>query len=81
MENEIIFSQFEDLEKKVENLLRTCRSLEHNNSELKNKIERLEEELKGKVEAENNYHQERDLIRSKIDNLLGKFADLGDDEA
>ncbi len=79
MENEIIFSQFEDLEKKVENLIKTCRSLELNNSELKNKIERLEEELKGKVEAENRYHQERELIRSKIDNLLGKFTDLDDD--
>ena len=79
MENEIFFSQFGDLEKKVENLIRTCQALELNNSELKNKIERQEEELKGKVEAENSYHQERELIRSKIDNLLGKFADLNDD--
>ncbi|MFO7963982.1 MAG: cell division protein ZapB [Desulfobacterales bacterium] len=79
MDNEVIFSQFEDLEKKIENLIRTCRSLELNNSELKEKIERLEEELKGKIEAENNYHQERELIRSKVDNLLGKLADLDDD--
>jgi FtsZ-binding cell division protein ZapB len=79
LENEIIFSQFEDLEKKVENLIRTCRALELDNSELKNKIERLEEELNGKVEAENSYHQERELIRSKIDGLLGKFENLDDE--
>lgn len=78
MENEIILTQFEDLEKKVENLIQTCRSLALNNSELNHKIERLEEELKGKSEAENSYHQERELIRSKIDNLLGKLNEIDD---
>ena len=76
MDNESILKQFEEIEKKVENLINVCKSFETTNLELKNKIERLEEELQGKVEAENNYAQERALIRSKIDNLLGRLEDM-----
>ena len=44
--------------------------------EFKTKIERLEEELRGKVEAENNYQEERALIRSKVDSLLARLEGL-----
>jgi hypothetical protein len=43
------------------------------NSELKEKIKKLDEKLQVKVEAENIYAKERDLVRSKIDGLLGKL--------
>jgi protein-arginine kinase activator protein McsA len=76
LDNEFILKQFEEIEKKVENLINVCKSFETTNLELKNKIERLEEELQGKVEAENNYAQERALIRSKIDGLLGRLEDM-----
>ena len=36
----------------------------------------LEEELQGKVEVENNYQEEKALIRSKIDGLLAKLEDI-----
>ena len=79
MDNEIIFKQFGELEKKIERLMRVCKSYEAANLELTNKIERLEEELRGKVEAENSYNQERELIRSRIDNLLVKLPDIEED--
>ena len=79
LENQIIFNQFEELEQKVESLIKACKSYGAANLELKNKIERLEEELQGKVEAENSYRRERDLIRSKIDNLLSKITDITED--
>lgn len=78
MDNEFILKQFEEIETKVENLINVCKSFETTNLELKNKIERLEGELQGKVEAENNYTKERALIRSKIDNLLEKLEDITD---
>ncbi|MCG6972087.1 MAG: hypothetical protein LJE66_02970 [Desulfobacterales bacterium] len=78
MDNEFILKQFEEIETKVENLINVCKSFETTNLELKNKIERLEGELQGKVEAENNYTKERALIRSKIDSLLGKLEDITD---
>ena len=78
MDNEFILKQFEEIEKKVENLINVCKSLKTTNLELRNKVERLEEELQGKVETENNYAQEKALIRSKIDSLLEKLEDITD---
>jgi cell division protein ZapB len=76
LDNESILKQFEEIEKKVENLINVCKSFETTKLELKDKVERLEEELQGKVEAENNYAQERALIRSKVDGLLGRLEDM-----
>ena len=76
MEKQAILSQFEEIENKVEKLIDVCKSLETTNLELNNKIERLEEALRGKVEAENSYQEERALIRSKIDSLLGRIEEI-----
>lgn len=76
MDNELILRLFEKIEKKVESLIEVNKSLEATNLELRNKIKRLEEELQGKVEAENNYVEERALIRSRIDSLLVRLEDF-----
>lgn len=76
MDNEFIVEQFEEIEKKVEKLIDVLKSQEAANLDLRNKINRLEEELQGKTEAENNYSQERALIRSKIDSLLVRLEDI-----
>ena len=76
MDNELILRQFEEIEKKVESLIEVNKSLEATNLELRNKIKRLEEELQGKVEAENNYVEEKALIRSRIDSLLVRLEDF-----
>ena len=76
MDNQVIFKQFEELENKLENLIGICKSYERENAELKLRIEKLEEELQGKVTAENHYLEERELIRSKIDGLIGKFNEI-----
>jgi protein-arginine kinase activator protein McsA len=76
LDNHAILSQFEEIEKKVGKLIDVCKSLETANSELSKNIKRLEEELQHKVEAENNYQEERALIRSKIDGLLGRIEQI-----
>ncbi len=76
MESETIFRQFEEIEKKVGKLIEVCKSLEATNLKLGKKNEKLEEELQGKVEAENNYQEEKALIRSKIDSLLVRIEDI-----
>jgi FtsZ-binding cell division protein ZapB len=76
LDNEFILKQFEEIERKVENLIDVCKSLETKNSELRDKSKRLEEELQGKVEAENSYAKERALVRSKIDGLLARMRDI-----
>ena len=76
MNNEKILRQFDEIEQKVEKLIDVCKSLEATNLELNNKVEKLEQELQGKLETENNYQEERALIRSKIDSLLVRLEDI-----
>lgn len=78
MDNELILRQFEKVEEKVERLIADCRALGTTNSELKNKVDSLEEELQRRIEAENKLSDERVLIRTRIDSLLAKFDDLSD---
>ena len=80
MDYEKVLRQFDEIEQKVGKLIDVCKSLEATNLEFKTKIERLEEELQGKVEAENNYQAERALIRSKVDSLLARLEDLTETE-
>jgi hypothetical protein len=76
LENHAILNQFEEIEKKVVKLIEVCQSLETANLEFSNQIKRLEEELQNKIEAEHNYQEERALIRSKIDGLLGRIEQI-----
>ena len=78
MDNEFFLSQFDQIEKKVEQLIVLCKSLEVTNLELSNKIKSLEEELQGKIEAEKKIAEEKALIRSKIDNLLVRLEELAE---
>jgi protein-arginine kinase activator protein McsA len=78
VDNDFVLKQFGEIEQKVERLIENCNAQAAANSELKNKVIRLEEEIQGKVEAENNYAEEKALIRSKIDGLLAKLDDISD---
>ena len=78
MNDEFISRQFAEIEQKVERLIEICKAHEATNLQLENKIRRLEEEIQGKVEAENNYAEEKALIRSKIDGLLARLDDISD---
>ena len=76
MDNTVIIQQFEEIENKIEALIQVCKSQAATNSELKEKINRLDEELQVKIEAENIYAKERDFVLSKIDGLLGKLGEI-----
>jgi len=76
VDNDFVLKQFGEIEQKVERLIENCNAQVAANSELKNKLIRLEEEIQGKVEAENNYAEEKALIRSKIDGLLARLDDI-----
>ena len=73
MDSDLIIQQFEQIEQRVESLIETCRKIEAENNELKNRVLTLEEELKAKLEMENRYQEEKNLVRSKIDGLLAKL--------
>lgn len=76
MDNDFVLKQFGEIEQKVERLIENCNAQVAANSELKNKLIRLEEEIQGKVEAERSYAEEKALIRSKIDGLLARIEEM-----
>ena len=78
MDNTVIIQQFEEIENKIEGLIQVCKSQAAANSELKEKINRLDEELQVKIEAENIYAKERDFVLSKIDGLLDKLGEIAE---
>jgi peptidoglycan hydrolase CwlO-like protein len=78
VDNDFVLKQFGEIEQKVERLIENCNAQVAVNSELKNKLMKLEEEIQGKVEAEKNYAEEKALIRSKIDGLLARLDEISD---
>ncbi len=78
MDNVRILQEFEEIEAKVVDLIRICRSLEVTNAELRNKIEKLESDFKAKIEAEQRYQEEKALIRNKVDGLLKRLGDVAE---
>ena len=65
--------QFKKLEDRVEELVRMCNELQNTKAELGKKVEKLEKSLAAKDESEQGYLEERSMIRSRMDSLLGKL--------
>jgi chromosome segregation ATPase len=65
--------QFKKLEDRIEELIQTCRDLQQTKSELEAKIYDLEGALRTKAAAEQEYVEEKSMVRSKIDDLLSKL--------
>lgn len=73
MEEDSFPGQFKKLEDRIEELIQTCRDLQQTESELEAKIYDLEGALRTKVAAEQEYVEEKSMVRSKIDDLLSKL--------
>ena len=78
MDTDEVMRQFDLLEDRVENLIEQCSTLEKNNSELRQQVMTLEAVLEEKAEEESRYSKQKALIRSKIDNLLGRLNQTHD---
>lgn len=76
MEDEKILKQFEAIENRLENLIHICREKEAQNRELISRVDKLEEELRTKVEAEKKALADKELIRNRIDHLLKRLEDI-----
>ena len=81
LDNELILQQFEEIEQKVERLIKANQALENVNLELKAENSTLNKALQKKIEAEKNYTEVRTLIRSKIDSLMSRLDGIAEQEA
>lgn len=70
----MILHQFEDIERKVEQLIEVRNILEAENLQLKDKVGALEMQLQSKVDAENSYALERETIGQKVTILLERLG-------
>jgi len=68
--------QFETIEKRLDALIQICKNKDNQNKELILRIEKLEEELRTKVEAEQRYVKEKALVRSRVDQLLMRLEEI-----
>lgn len=73
MDNNAILNQFDEIEKRVEKLIKVCKTLEVENAALTEKVGRLESELREKGELESRHAEVKALIRTKIDNLMERL--------
>lgn len=70
VDDQSLINQFQTIESRIDALIQICKDKDTLNKELSRRIEKLEEELRKKGEAEERYAEEKALIRSKVDQLL-----------
>lgn len=80
MDNETILKQFGEIEKKIDSILKTNKTLESANLELKEKLTNLEAELQQKIELENRNNEVKTLIRTRIDSLMERLDGITEAE-
>jgi hypothetical protein len=73
-----VMLQFDQIEKKIAALIKVCKSFEVANKELTEKVKTLESALQQKIETENQYLEQKALIRSKIDGIMTRLDGLTD---
>lgn len=78
MDEDGVPKQFKELEDKVEQLVRICHDLRHAKSELEAKIRELEERLRAGDVSAKTYIEEKSMIRTRIDSLLGRLDEVLD---
>ena len=78
MDEDSISQRFDRLKERVERLVQTCSELRESKSGLETKVKDLEQGLKTKEAAEQSYMEEKSVIRSKMDDLLGRLDQVLD---
>ncbi len=78
MNNELILKQFDEIEQRIETLIAERESLKAANSELSSKVEDMETKLEVKLAEETRNTETKRLIKSKIDSLISRLGDVGD---
>lgn len=76
MDQESVLRQFSELENKIEHLIDNCKRLETANAELDQTNQDLSKQLQEKIASERQHDELKNLIRSKIDSLMGRLDEF-----
>ena len=80
MDRETIVNRFGEIEKRVEQLIENCKQLEAENAELKENLQRLTVSLQEKESAVRQHDELKDLVRTKIESLMGRLDKLSEEQ-
>ncbi len=78
MDIDNVMLQFDQIEQKIGLLIKRCRRLEAENSQLTEKVRHLEATIQSNIETENRFAEQKEMIRSKIDNLMERLDHLSE---
>lgn len=78
MGEDAIFRQFDDIDRKVENLLKICLTLEEEKQALLQKIAGLEQEIEQKNRVEQQFMEQKEEVKQRIDALMEKLKSTAD---
>lgn len=78
MNNDLILQQFDEIEQRIEILIAERESLKATNLDLSYKVEDLETKLEAKLAEETQNTETKRLIKSKIDSLISRLGDVGE---
>ena len=79
MDTETVLNQFNELEKRLDYLIETSKRLEADNARLVQEKQILSDQLREKVEAERQHNELKDLVKSKIDSLMGRLDEISEE--
>jgi hypothetical protein len=80
VDKETVVSQFAKIEQRVERLIESCKRLEAENSDLKAEIQHLNVALQEKDVAVRQHDELKDLVRTKIESLMGRLDELSEEQ-
>lgn len=80
MDKETVINQFRQIEQRIEHLVQTCKRLEVENSELRSENQRLTLSLQESESAERQHDELKELVRNKIESLMGRLDRLSEEQ-
>lgn len=79
MDRETVINQFDELEKRLESLIETSKRHEAENARLVQENQGLAAQLQEKADAERQHDALKDLVKSKIDSLMGRLDEISEE--
>ncbi|MEJ2158416.1 MAG: hypothetical protein P8X96_24080 [Desulfobacteraceae bacterium] len=80
MDRDTIVDRFSEIEQRIEKLIENCKRLEAENTELKGNLQRLTISLQEKEAAVRQHDELKDLVRTKIESLMGRLDKLSEEQ-
>jgi regulator of replication initiation timing len=80
VDKETIINRFGEIEQRIEQLIENSKRLEAENAELKGNLQQLTLSLQENEAAVRQHDELKDLVRTKIESLMGRLDKLSEEQ-